>query len=272
MTPRLAARTAARRWHKLPGNKGRRQDNRAQSGQVETLDTGLPERLVVESWGSGDRLVYLVHGWGGWRGQVAAFVQPLVEAGFRVIAADTAAHGDSEPGRYGSDHSSGGEMIEGIENVIHHFGQPHAVIAHSLGCANICRAILDGEVRAERLVLVAPNPDMEFQANKYGRSLGFRSSTIKRMIDYMELWAKWKMSDFDVATMAQTGRLPPALIIHDRADKETPYDTAEQMAAAWPTARLMTTSGLGHHRILISKPVIEAATRFVVTGEYAQAQ
>lgn len=57
--------------------------------------------VVVETWGEGEP-VYLLHGWGGWRGQLGAFVAPIVEAGRRAVALDTPSHGESADAPRGS--------------------------------------------------------------------------------------------------------------------------------------------------------------------------
>src|SRR5215208_5699212 len=57
----------------------------------------LPGGLYATAWGAGPT-VLLVHGWEGRGAQLGAFVDPLVAAGYRVVALDGPAHGDS-PGR-----------------------------------------------------------------------------------------------------------------------------------------------------------------------------
>jgi pimeloyl-ACP methyl ester carboxylesterase len=47
----------------------------------------------------------------------------------------------------------------------------------------------------------------------------------------------------------------PLLIFHDRRDAKVPLGDGRAIAAAWPGARLVTTQGLGHHRILRSAEV-----------------
>ncbi|MDR1825259.1 MAG: alpha/beta hydrolase [Bifidobacteriaceae bacterium] len=267
VTPRLAAKAAARVWCKLPQNAGRRKDNRPEPGAIGQVDVGLISPVAVEEWGDPDGpLVYLVHGWGGWRGQVAAFVTPLVAAGCRVIGFDCLSHGDSGPGEHGKAFSSGGEMITSLEAVTAHFGQPHGIIAHSLGCANVCRAILDGKLTVDRLTLVSPSPDMRLVAANFAKSLGFRQRATRMLTEEMEKRAHRQMGDFDIADMGRTGQLPDALLIHDAADKESPYAVSLGINAAWEGARLMSTEGLGHHRILIDPAVIEAAAANVVSA------
>jgi hypothetical protein len=49
-------------------------------------------------------------------------------------------------------------------------------------------------------------------------------------------------------------------------DREVPHDDGQRLAAAWPGSELMTTSGLGHGRILGDASVIDAVVRFVTDG------
>jgi pimeloyl-ACP methyl ester carboxylesterase len=322
LTPRLAARTAAKLWVKLPSNAGRRKDNRPWPGSFEMVDVGLKSPLAVETWephsapatGRADRpdsdqspgdadpagvgppsrsprpedglaeqreaertassneaptaaepaeaepkTVLLMHGWGGWRGQVGAFVKPLTDAGFRVVAVDTLSHGDSGPGGAGPHHSTGGELMRSFEAFVATAGQPYGVIAHSLGCGAACRAILRGNLAVERLTLVSPNPDMAELAEKFGQRLGFTRRTRRLLMAEMERLARGRLTDFTVAEAGASGMLPDALVIHDAADKESPYSQAQQIDELWPGAALMTTHGLGHHRILIDPAVVEQA-------------
>jgi pimeloyl-ACP methyl ester carboxylesterase len=341
VTPRLAAKAAARVWCKLPANTGRRKDNRPWPGQVSYLPTASGSKLAVETWqpyshpadaaapatsrtagetspglsaarpgpatdaeigdgaaaatgfspnsaptathveptsptesagqsaaDAGDeggvRTVLLVHGWGGWRGQVAAFVAPLTRAGFRVVAFDSLSHGDSGPGEHGAAHSNGGEMMRSLETLVDGIGQPYGVIAHSLGCAAVCRLYLNGKLSCERLTLVSPNPDMRQVAHAFAGKLGFRRRAERMLIEEMEKRAHGRLSDFDVAEMGATGLLPEALVIHDAVDRESPYRVAQDIAAAWPGVTLMTTEGLGHHRVLIKPAVVEAAAANII--------
>jgi len=44
--------------------------------------------LAVTAWGSSGPTVLLMHGWGGARAQMTGFVDPLLFAGYRVVAYD----------------------------------------------------------------------------------------------------------------------------------------------------------------------------------------
>ena len=55
----------------------------------------------------------------------------------------------------------------------------------------------------------------------------------------------------------------PALVIHDRDDRFVPWRQGAALAAAWPGARLLSTEGLGHGRILEDGRVLGAAVDFI---------
>jgi pimeloyl-ACP methyl ester carboxylesterase len=56
-----------------------------------------------------------------------------------------------------------------------------------------------------------------------------------------------------------------AMIVHDQADRVVPYSDGEEVAHAL-SARLHTTVGLGHRRILSAAPVLAAIVEFLLAG------
>jgi pimeloyl-ACP methyl ester carboxylesterase len=55
----------------------------------------------------------------------------------------------------------------------------------------------------------------------------------------------------------------PALVIHDHRDSVVPWSQGAALARAWPGARLLSTVGLGHGRILESDVATRAAADFI---------
>jgi hypothetical protein len=60
-------------------------------------------------------------------------------------------------------------------------------------------------------------------------------------------------------------------VFHDRDDAEVPWSDGAAIAGAWPGARLVTTDGLGHRRILRDERVVSQAVAFV-RGEEVEAR
>lgn len=55
----------------------------------------------------------------------------------------------------------------------------------------------------------------------------------------------------------------PALLFHDRGDREVSVAESNTIVQAWPSAHLIETSGLGHRRILRNEAVIQQTVDFL---------
>jgi pimeloyl-ACP methyl ester carboxylesterase len=257
VAPSVAAARALDVWCTLPANAGRRKDFRPGPGEVVRVQLPVGGEIAVESWGTGP-VVYLVHGWGGWRGQLGAFVAPLVAAGYRVVGFDAPGHGDSDPGALGVGRGNLMEFIAALEAVATEFGPAEGVIAHSMGCTT-ASMVVRGSLSAQRLVLVAPNHDFVGITEGFAQLLRFTERTRSRLQQDMEDFCGRPIRDFDLAPLGADGTMPPTLVVHDRRDKETPYQVGADLAAAWPNATLASTDGLGHQRILTDAGTIALA-------------
>ena len=99
----------------------------------------------------------------------------------------------------------------------------------------------------------------------FQRALGFTDEVMRRFASRAEERFNFRWDDFEVPEMAAHMRTPPLLLIHDREDRETSYRDSEEIAAAWPGARLRLTSGLGHVRILRDASVVSDVVDFLRT-------
>jgi pimeloyl-ACP methyl ester carboxylesterase len=54
-----------------------------------------------------------------------------------------------------------------------------------------------------------------------------------------------------------------ALLLHDRGDEDVRYAQAEEIAAAWPGARLIATTGLGHRGLLRDPATLREIVAFL---------
>jgi len=264
VAPRAADRRALDVWCTLPPGARRRLDARPGPGDVVRLPA---ERgggdVVAEVWGDdGAPVVYLVHGWGGWRGQLGAFVGPFLEAGYRVVAVDAPGHGDADAGFMGPHRGTITEMIEAFEEAVRAFGSPAGVVAHSLGTTVAMAALRDG-VAADRLVLLAPNPAFATLVDTFASVLRIGERAKGHLRTALEDITGRPIDDFDVVPAGADGTMPDALVVHDLADKETPHAVGAAVAATWPNATLLSTRGLGHYRILTDPEVVRAAVGHV---------
>lgn len=259
--PGLAAKWATDLWFTLPKNHGRRRDHRISLGAISMIPLSRGRRVVAERWGAGPP-VYLVHGWGGWRGQLGAFVEPLAAGGFSVIGFDVPSHGESPPGDLGPGKSSPDDAFVALRAVAERYGHPAGIVAHSLGAITTLTALQDGQ-QPHRMAFVAPSPSPVEYSAYMARSLGYGERTRSRLLGHVERLARRPLEDVDIISAPQRMDLPPTLVVHDRADKEIPYAESVRLSDAWPTAALATTDGLGHQRILADPEVIKQVVGFI---------
>ena len=71
------------------------------------------------------------------------------------------------------------------------------------------------------------------------------------------------IEEFDARVQAAHLDPVPTLVVHDRADRQTPYADAVGLVEALPQAELVTTDGLGHRRILHDPGVVAATVAFI---------
>jgi pimeloyl-ACP methyl ester carboxylesterase len=73
------------------------------------------------------------------------------------------------------------------------------------------------------------------------------------------------MESFDVASFAHAVKIP-VLVVHDTSDAEVPYTEGTRLAELLG-ARLVTTNGLGHRRILFAPEAVRAVVEFIEEGQ-----
>jgi pimeloyl-ACP methyl ester carboxylesterase len=209
------------------------------------------EEVAVYRWGKADRRILLVHGWGGKAAQFFSFVGPLLESGFEVIGFDAPAHGASS-GAFASGpaFARAARMVAG--------GSVHGIVAHSLGAAASAIALTEGLV-AKRVVFLAPAAFIELLLEEFIR---LRQISEAVAIELRQRFAARYSSEIvSIPLMVKSLRIP-VLIFHDPNDRDIPFLHGEAVAAAWPSAELISAS-VGHWRIMRDQTVIERTVRFL---------
>uniref|UniRef100_A0A9E7ZLB5 Alpha/beta fold hydrolase n=1 Tax=Bosea sp. NBC_00436 TaxID=2969620 RepID=A0A9E7ZLB5_9HYPH len=223
---------------------------------------GSVQAYVFEPEQAPTRTVLLVHGWTGDAASMTGFVEPLVAAGFRVVAFDLPGHGAS----------TGRELniplgVASLAAVARVFGPFHAIVTHSFGGA-ITLAALAGSVRGQpvvstdRLVLIAAPSSVTVITRQFGKAIGLGRRGQAALERRIHIVAGNPVEAFEAPLQLKAIGLP-TLVIHDRQDRELGFPHAEALEQAGPFVRLQATEGLGHRRILKARPVAESAARFV---------
>jgi pimeloyl-ACP methyl ester carboxylesterase len=184
------------------------------------------------------------------------FVPRLLAEGFRVIAYDQPAHGVS-----GGKLTGLPDFADVFSELAWHYGGVKAVIGHSLGAAAAALAHARG-LPLESIVLVSPPADLVGHSRRFARWYWLPEAIRRSMQAAIEERYGVAWEDLEVARLAP--RLGArALVIHDRDDRIVPWTQGARVARLWPNARLLSTDGLGHGRVLVNEGVTRAAADFI---------
>jgi len=258
-SPRLAARWAERLFCSPPRRPiSERMAAWLAGGRRFDLPVGR-RRVAAWSWGERGTGVLLVHGWGSRGARFVDLGGALLASGFRVVTFDAPGHGASS-GRL----SSGPEFTRAALAVATAVGPVSAVVGHSLGGFAAALAIESG-LAARRAVFIAPSANPNTYSAQFASLLGVRDPVMASMQERLERRLGFEWKRMDVPRFAPAMRIP-LLIIHDRDDREVRWDDGAAIAAAWPGAELVTTSGLGHHRIVSDAAVIQQVLGFLASA------
>lgn len=255
--PGLMTRLAYRLWFRT--RRFRLTDRERQMlGAAERFTVEAGGRPVVAyAWGHGP-VALMVHGWHGSAAHYVEFIQPLTEAGFRAVAFDAPAHGDS-PG----DRTTLPEIVDAIVALAGQLGPIHALVAHSFGVICTTYALAQKRIAAIRVVCVSPPAHLQGMMKSFTDTLGLPSGIQARFRARLErdfgadIWTRF-------SPVQHAGVLDmPALIVHDADDRSVPIAEAETLTRAWRGARLVRTEKLGHRRILADSGVIRQVVAFL---------
>ena len=214
--------------------------------------------VAVTTWGSTGPAVLLMHGWGGARAQMTGFVDPLLFAGYRVVAFDQPGHGESD-----GSITNLLEIAPTMNQIAEHEGPFQVVIAHSFGTLITSYALVEKNFPPPaRLVyfgafnrLMDSLPRFQVLANLPDEIMeGFRPILYEEFgRDVLE----------SITNESLTPRIPiPALMFHDVTDNVTPIEDSRAIARVWKHAEYIETEGLGHRGALQSKAIHERVVRF----------
>jgi len=213
--------------------------------------------LAVYEWGTGPT-VLLVHDWGGRASQMGRMVEPLVKAGYRVVAFDAPAHGAS-PG-LATDFV---EFASAISGLAHELGPLHCVVAHAFGAAMTLYAQRDWGLPAARLALIGSFDHCNWFMTSFGERTGISPDVLERVRDRIGQRYCWRLnwSRLSMADMLRhVGR--PTLLVHDEDDAQVPFQHAMSLSRALPAAEVYATSGNGHDGVVCDGAVISRIVRF----------
>ena len=143
-----------------------------------------PGPVAVYAWGpAAAPAVVLVHGWEHRASFWRAWVQPLVRAGYQVVALDGPAHGAS-----GGRQTTLVEFGSAVQAVVNAVGEVRAIVAHSFGAASVAGlpVQLAGGAPLPRLVLLSAPLNPRVVAARFADFLGLPNDLVVHFAQHMQ--------------------------------------------------------------------------------------
>lgn len=236
------------------------------STERSVLETGNNYRipfqggeLAVTTWGDDGPAVLLMHGWGGARAQMTGFVAPLLNAGYRVVAFDQPAHGESD-----GEMTNVLEIAPTMDLVAAQEGPFEAIIAHSFGTLVTSYALANQDFPSpSRLVYLGSFNRLLDSLPRFQMLARLSDSIMNSLRDMIysnfgkevldSIWNEKMTQSIDIST----------LMFHDKADNVTPIEDSRAIARVWKNARLIETERLGHRGALQSADVHRQVVEFI---------
>jgi len=259
--PRLTAKIAFRLF-RTPRMKAKHRvsDKILEAAKINEILVGA-NIIKVYEWGEGDKNILLAHGWESRGTAMRSFVQPLVNQGFRVVAFDGPAHGNSTGKR-----TNILEFAQTITAIINRLGGVNAVITHSFGgmCLTYASRLLMPEVKIPKAVMVAVPTNFDDILLKIGETMNF-SDSVKKEVDKMvfDIAGEYPI-DMHIPKAVGKTQIENLLVVHDKKDPIVEFRFAEEIHATWLESKLIATEGLGHYRIMKHDGVIDRVVDFIV--------
>jgi len=223
------------------------------------------QHISTYVWGNpaDEPYVLFAHGWSSYGLRFQNWVSAIRDTGHAVVTFDQGAHGVSSGRR-----ATLPDFTNTLLAVGQRYGPATAVVGHSLGGAAAALALARG-LAADRAILIAPAADPIAATQRFARFVGLAEHLRRRMVALLE--AQTGLSFMEQEAHLAVQRIArPALIVHDLEDREVPWEEGERYARHWAAARLLSTRGLGHHRIADDTGVINAALCFLRGGEVGE--
>jgi pimeloyl-ACP methyl ester carboxylesterase len=218
--------------------------------------------IAVYEWGVGPT-VLMVHGWGARATHMGKMIEPLVAAGFRVVAFDAPAHGQS----FGSS-TDPVEFAAAVAEVAQYVGPVHTILAHSFGVAMALYAQRDWGTQAKAHVLISSFDHCKWFTDAFSNYIGLKPGVMayarQLMVERYSGRLNWENMSV-VEMLRQLNK--PTLVMHDQDDGEIPFQHSVSLMQAAPHAQFHATKGLGHHRLLGDAEAIQRVVRFISNAE-----
>ncbi len=210
-----------------------------------------------------EQTVLIAHGYASFAYKFEHYIAPLLKMGYRVLAFDAPAHGQSE-----------GKYIhvvvyqEAIQQIMQQDGPVHHFIGHSLGALTLSMiAEQVDQPDARKFVLIAPATKTTTTFANFFKMMHLNEVTKTAFLNEVSRRTHHNV-DYFAADRALTNYGGPLLWVHDEKDMVCPFeDILDFKKNASSNIKFLITNGLGHNKVYKTAEVMDQIMAFLTPSK-----
>ncbi len=210
-----------------------------------------------------DQTVLIAHGYGSYAYKFEHYIAPLLKMGYRVLAFDAPAHGQSE-----GKHIHVVVYQEAIQKIMEQAGPIHHFIGHSLGALTLSMiAEKIDQAEARKFVLIAPATKTTTTFANFFKMMHLNEVTKAAFLQDVSNKTNHTM-DYFAADRALTNYKGPILWVHDEKDMVCPYEDIINFKENAPSnIKFLITNGLGHNKVYKTAEIMDQIMTFLTPSK-----
>jgi len=210
-----------------------------------------------------DQTVLIAHGYASYAFKFEHYIAPLLKMGYRVLAFDAPAHGQSE-----GKHIHVVVYQEAIQKIMEQAGPIHHFIGHSLGALTLSMiAEKIDQAEARKFVLIAPATKTTTTFANFFKMMHLNEVTKAAFLQDVSNRTSHTVDHF-AADRALANYKGPVLWVHDEKDMVCPFEDIIHFKEKAPSnIKFLITNGLGHNKVYKTAEVMDQIMTFLTPSK-----
>jgi len=210
-----------------------------------------------------DQTVLIAHGYASYAYKFEHYIAPLLKMGYRVLAFDAPAHGQSE-----GKHIHVVVYQEAIQKIMEQAGPVNHFIGHSLGALTLSMiAEKIDQADARKFVLIAPATKTTTTFANFFKMMHLNEVTKAAFLQDVSNRTSHTV-DYFAADRALANYKGPMLWVHDEKDMVCPYEDIIHFKENAPSnIKFLITNGLGHNKVYKTAEVMDQIMSFLTPSK-----
>jgi len=218
----------------------------------------INKKIQFYRWKGKGPKVLLVHGWSGRASNMFCIIERLIEKDYDIYSFDAPAHGNSP-----SKTTNIPEFIACINELHLHIKSIDAIIAYSGGAFASIYCSCFNNKKLKKLVLISPFNSVYDLFQNFFNLIQLSKKVGDLMIEFYSQKTGIKIDENLSAEKFGKNLKCETLIIHDKDDKEIPFEDSQLIAKSIKNVKTFFTKNLGHRRILRDEKVVKEILTFI---------